>query len=320
MGLMVIFNVTKTWKLPEYTPYFHHKIDYESVYEIFEEIFQDCYEEYVPVRTGNLRDSLVIRRKKHEIRVEVKCDYAEYVEFGTWCMEAQPYFSTALEIACMYAQLVAENIVWNAVQEEMDELATLHPDYYNEESDYYENIPLCVYDIVINNEDFRNYNPGGPAYIAPLMIDGFSFSPSGKETAQSWQASNPDMWRKGTTAHAVALERKKRKWKYVNSDGTATALSRKKIQESREAMMRFYEIKKAQMKQIGDIGHDIATKIGLSIGALSFASLASAGFNLILSFVVGLVVGIIVSFLAMNLCDGIMGTDEGIVLPEIIIT
>ena len=84
--------------------------------------------------------------------------------------------------------------------------------------------------------------------------------------------------------------------------------------------MRLYAAKKVTMRKIGDIGFDIATDIGFSTGLITFAELALGGQSLIASFGIGLAVGFIVSLLLMNLCEGMTGTDESLVLPEIIIT
>ena len=56
--------------------------------------------QYAPVKTGNLKQSirLQIRDSGMEAAVHPIADYAEYVEFGTRFMEAQPYLLPAFEV------------------------------------------------------------------------------------------------------------------------------------------------------------------------------------------------------------------------------
>ena len=74
-------------------------VNYTHGFSVFEEVFSDIISGLCPVRTGNLIDSITCDWGDMEIYVETLCDYAEYVEYGTWCMEAQPYFEAAVENA-----------------------------------------------------------------------------------------------------------------------------------------------------------------------------------------------------------------------------
>jgi hypothetical protein len=51
----------------------------------------------VPVLTGNLRHSLRWRSTNSGFVIETECEYAEYVEYGTCYMDAQPYFESSIE-------------------------------------------------------------------------------------------------------------------------------------------------------------------------------------------------------------------------------
>lgn len=48
-----------------------------------------------PVRTGNLRSSIKVQRKKYQIVLSSDVDYALYVEYGTRFMPAQPFLRRA---------------------------------------------------------------------------------------------------------------------------------------------------------------------------------------------------------------------------------
>lgn len=52
-----------------------------------------------PVDTGYLRDSAFIKRESDDVQVGFDADYASYVEFGTYKMEAQPFLRPALDEA-----------------------------------------------------------------------------------------------------------------------------------------------------------------------------------------------------------------------------
>ena len=82
------------------------------------------------------------------------------------------------------AQVVANDIVYKAIREEMDELAMLHPDFNNKESGYYQDTSACLADIIINNEKFRYYESPSIEITPNMSIDGFSFTPGGKEKRQ----------------------------------------------------------------------------------------------------------------------------------------
>jgi HK97 gp10 family phage protein len=52
-----------------------------------------------PVDTGNLRDSIkILEERKDEIDIGSEADYANFIEFGTRNMVAQPYLRPALDL------------------------------------------------------------------------------------------------------------------------------------------------------------------------------------------------------------------------------
>ena len=95
-------------------------VDYSRACRIFVSTFMEVATKLVPVDTGYLRST--INADTDEISVcyaEATAEYAQYVEYGTWCMRAQPYFEIALEEACAAAGIEAQNVV-NLAQEELE--------------------------------------------------------------------------------------------------------------------------------------------------------------------------------------------------------
>ena len=94
------------------------EVNYSRGFEVFEEVFSDIISGLCPVRTGNLIESINCDWGDMEIYAETLCDYAEYVEYGTWCMEAQPYFEAAVENAFYKAYGVWVEAYEEALEEE----------------------------------------------------------------------------------------------------------------------------------------------------------------------------------------------------------
>ena len=95
MGLLCEVDVAD-WGLP---PEYDYSIPLAEFVENVVSIAQDL----CPVRTGFLRstigDGAFVGQTSASI--PVSCEYAQYVEYGTYKMEAQPYFEPAIEMAMM---------------------------------------------------------------------------------------------------------------------------------------------------------------------------------------------------------------------------
>ena len=76
-----------------------YPVDYTQGNEIFKSVFHTATSAACPIRTGNLLGSLHCEAEGMVLRIYTLCPYAEYVEYGTWKMMAQPYFEQALEQA-----------------------------------------------------------------------------------------------------------------------------------------------------------------------------------------------------------------------------
>lgn len=95
--------------LPTTTSIYHRDIDYsDAVHEAVDE-FMDAATSDVPVDTGTLQASISCEEEYMGFTAYADTDYAEYVEYGTYKMEAQPYFEDNLES-------VAEELHANCIQ------------------------------------------------------------------------------------------------------------------------------------------------------------------------------------------------------------
>ena len=116
MGLLARFSVTADLGYAPYTTYYHWPIDYDEGCEVFVNTFLASARGSVPVDTGALKGSIDANTDGEEVECVAEEDYAQYVEFGTIKMEAQPYFEPAIEEA--YA---AANPLWKEAEREAQE-------------------------------------------------------------------------------------------------------------------------------------------------------------------------------------------------------
>jgi len=73
--------------------------DYSAGCHAFVDTFVSEARGMVPVRTGNLMASITGVDGGNGGMLYTDCEYAQYVEYGTWKMPAQPYFEYAVESA-----------------------------------------------------------------------------------------------------------------------------------------------------------------------------------------------------------------------------
>lgn len=105
-------------------------IDYSEGCEIFAETFLEVAQDLVPVDTGYLMGSIDAKATSDGCTCITKCEYAQYVEYGTCYMSAQPYFEPAIEAA-----LDAAIPLWDeAVEEAMEEEEELLEEMEKEEA------------------------------------------------------------------------------------------------------------------------------------------------------------------------------------------
>ena len=127
MGLYAEIDIVGDWGFPfdvtggdDEIGYESVPVDYSNACRIFVSTFMEVATKLVPVDTGYLRSTINADTDWFSFcYAEATADYAQYVEYGTWCMEAQPYFEIALEEACAAAGIEAQNAV-NLAQEELE--------------------------------------------------------------------------------------------------------------------------------------------------------------------------------------------------------
>ena len=93
------------------------QVDYSDAFAAFADAFYSYATDLVPVDTGYLQSTISSSSDDWSMTAEASAEYAQYVEFGTWKMAAQPYFIPALE----YAWGETSDAFQQAVQDAMDE-------------------------------------------------------------------------------------------------------------------------------------------------------------------------------------------------------
>lgn len=119
MGLYAEFSVIEDWGFPEELSGGDDQIgeasvfvDYGAVGDAFVSTFMEVALSLVPVDTGYLQGSLGADSDGMGFCwAEATAEYAEYVEYGTSYMDAQPYFEPALAAACSAAAEAAQTAV-----------------------------------------------------------------------------------------------------------------------------------------------------------------------------------------------------------------
>lgn len=100
-------------------------IDYSEGCEVFAETFLEVAQDLVPVDTGYLMGSINASATSDGCTCITECEYAEYVEYGTCYMGAQPYFEPAIEAAREAATPYWDEAVERAMEEEAQLLAEM---------------------------------------------------------------------------------------------------------------------------------------------------------------------------------------------------
>lgn len=139
MGLYAEFSIDRDWgfshvleaSVPGY-PEFGEiivNLDYSPACEVFVNTFLNWAVSFVPVDTGFLESTIEAGTDGDTCWAEAWADYAQYVEYGTSIMSAQPFFEDALEMACSDAFFVAMAIykkgcekIENWLEETKDEI------------------------------------------------------------------------------------------------------------------------------------------------------------------------------------------------------
>ena len=125
MGLRCTVDPVVNLGYPPETPSLGLYIDYGDGCDAFLDTFFNIAYDLCPIDTGELISSIDGFTNREDIEVYADADYAQYVEYGTSKMEAQPYFRPALAAAFEIAKLHWQEAVDEAMEEEAQILAVL---------------------------------------------------------------------------------------------------------------------------------------------------------------------------------------------------
>ena len=125
MGLRCTVDPVNDLNYPSGTPSLGLYIDYGDGCDAFLDTFFDIVYDLCPVDTGELISSIDGFTNEDSVEVYADADYAQYVEYGTSKMEAQPYFRPALDAALQVAKRDWQDAVDEAMEEEKQMLAAL---------------------------------------------------------------------------------------------------------------------------------------------------------------------------------------------------
>lgn len=125
MGLRCTVDPVNDLNYPSATPSLGLYIDYGDGCDAFLDTFFDIAYDLCPVDTGELIGSIDGFTDGEGVEVYADADYAQYVEYGTSKMEAQPYFRPAIAAALEIAKRDWQEAVDEAMEEEAQILAEL---------------------------------------------------------------------------------------------------------------------------------------------------------------------------------------------------
>lgn len=97
------------------------EVDYGPACAAFVSTFMAEATSLVPVDTGYLQSTINADTDGFFCEAEATAEYAQYVEYGTWKMSAQPYFTPAVEAGLQAFQATAGEAL-NEAQEELKEI------------------------------------------------------------------------------------------------------------------------------------------------------------------------------------------------------
>ena len=125
MGLRCRIDPVVDLNYPSATPSLGLYIDYRDGCDAFLDTFFDIAYDLCPIDTGELISSINGFTDGESVEVYADADYAQYVEYGTSKMEAQPYFRPALASAFEIAKRDWQEAVDEAMEEEAQMLSAL---------------------------------------------------------------------------------------------------------------------------------------------------------------------------------------------------
>lgn len=119
MGLHCDFNLHSSGFWPS-TKNGHFPVDYSSGNAIFESTFNSIIDARCPVKTGNLKNSCHSISSGMNTQAGTNCDYAEYVEYGSWKTPPRYFFTMATIVAYLSAFPAWVESYEDALEQEFD--------------------------------------------------------------------------------------------------------------------------------------------------------------------------------------------------------
>ena len=105
------------------TPIYGIEPDYSEGCAVFADTFYDIATSLVPIDTGYLESTIGAEGYDTWCEAYADAEYAQYVEYGTWKMDAQPYFEPAYRRALGEAMPLWQEAQEAAIQEEEERQA-----------------------------------------------------------------------------------------------------------------------------------------------------------------------------------------------------
>lgn len=118
------------------TPVYGIEPFYGDGFDVFCDTFIEVSTAYCPVDTGYLRSTLTADTDGFAwAECYTDCEYAQYQEYGTWCMGAQPYFEPAIAEAFAAAIPLWRQAWQDALDEEQELLEMAKNSYQDFQND-----------------------------------------------------------------------------------------------------------------------------------------------------------------------------------------
>lgn len=303
MGLRARIDLHE-WGFPDETPILSLPIEYSGVGELFGTMAQEMAAGVCPVDTGYLQSSIHGSGGDTDGEIEASAEYAQYVEYGTWKMAAQPYFTSAVEQGAAMAFSVAMQIYQQALAEEQAILSAQEAmaNMMNMAS-------------MMGGGDFvlpPGPNEGGLWGGAQLTVGGVRFNQDGLvASGLNYFMTQPSIWGTNTAMYKVAMERSAHLSEY-----------------RAEAMRRFAHDRAIRSSMLHTGSHmsmsstrgSGAVNFGYSVGMFAMGSIMGAGGGWLGGLLGGMLVGGLATLIGLVLGDAFGGGGPEFSMPEIEIT
>ena len=282
MGLRAHIDL-HDWGFPDVTPVLMLPIEYSGVGEMFGTTAQEMAAGQCPVDTGYLQSSIHGSGGDTYGEVEASAEYAQYVEYGTWKMAAQPYFTSAVEQGAVIAFSVAMQIYQQALAEEEEILAA----------------------------------QAAQAAMASMMsgggtqqtVGGVKFNQDGSVArGLNYMMTQPDMWGANTTMYNVATQRQANLDEY-----RAEAMSR----FANDSVIRSSIINTGSHMSMSSTRGSGAVNFGSSVGMSVMGSIMSSGGSALGGLLGGILIGGLATLIGLVLGDIFDGGGPAFLMPAI---